>query len=144
MANTHATVWLAAALLRCGETDLGWSMLETLLPGGREEAVYQAEPYVLAADVYTHPDMPGRAGWTWYTGAAGWFLRTVTEELLGLRVTGGVLRAEPRLPESWPGYEASLTVGEKVWHVAVRRGQPPEVWTENAPGELVQQEEDMV
>ena len=39
---------------------------------------------MLAADVYTHPDMPGRAGWTWYTGAAGWFLRTVVEELLGL------------------------------------------------------------
>ena len=124
---THAAVWLASACLRCGETELGWRLLEALLPGGREERVYQAEPYVLAADVYAHPDMPGRAGWTWYTGAAGWYLRTVIEELLGLHVRGGILTVEPRLPESWPGYTATLKAGGKEWTVKVRRGEPPEV-----------------
>ena len=124
---THAAVWLAAACLRCGETELGWTLLETLLPGDRPEAVYQGEPYVLAADVYTHPDMPGRAGWTWYTGAAGWFLRTVVEELLGLRVKAGKLCAEPRLPASWPGYEAWLKAGGKTWHILADKGERAEV-----------------
>jgi hypothetical protein len=27
------------------------------------------EPYVVAADVHTHPAHIGRGGWTWYTGA---------------------------------------------------------------------------
>jgi cellobiose phosphorylase len=124
---THAAVWLAAACLRCGETALGWRLLETLLPGERPEEVYQGEPYVLAADVYTHPDMPGRAGWTWYTGAAGWFLRTAVEELLGLRMRAGRLHVEPKLPESWPGYEARMKAGDRSWQIRVRRGEEPEI-----------------
>ena len=114
---THAAVWLAAAALRCGETELGWQLLSLLLPGEREESVYQGEPYVLAADVYTHPDMPGRAGWTWYTGAAGWFLRTAVEELLGIRSRGGSLSVKPKLPEQWRGYDAFYTLGERRWQI---------------------------
>ena len=124
---THAAVWLAAACLRCGETDLGWTLLETLLPGGRPEEIYQGEPYVLAADVYTHPDMPGRAGWTWYTGAAGWFLRTAVEELLGIRLAGGKVTAQPKLPASWPGYEAWLRAGGKTWHILAGDREEAEV-----------------
>ena len=142
---THAAVWLAAACLRCGETDLGWTLLETVLPGGRPEEVYQGEPYVLAADVYTHPDMPGRAGWTWYTGAAGWFLRTAAEELLGLRRKGGNLTVEPRLPEDWPGYEAELRTGGETQRVFVRRQRDQtEVRVENEAGDLVSRGGDMV
>ena len=110
-----------------GETGLGWRLLETLLPGERPEEIYQGEPYVLAADVYTHPDMPGRAGWTWYTGAAGWFLRTAAEELLGLRMRAGKLHVEPKLPESWPGYEARMKAGDRSWQIRVRRGEEPEI-----------------
>lgn len=36
---------------------------------------------MLAADVYSNPDRPGQAGWSWYTGSAGWFFRTVNEYL---------------------------------------------------------------
>lgn len=124
---THAAVWLAAACLRCGESELGRTLLDTLLPGGRPEEIYQGEPYVLAADVYTHPDMPGRAGWTWYTGAAGWFLRTAVEDLLGLRTKDGRLAAAPRLPEGWPGYEARLRAGGKTWHILMKKGEEAEI-----------------
>ena len=142
---THAAVWLAAACPRCGETELGWTLLETLLPGGRPEEIYQGEPYVLAADVYTHPDMPGRAGWTWYTGAAGWFLRTVVEELLGIRTADGKPAVTPKLPEAWPGYEAELRTGGAVWRItARRRGETVTVKTEKAAGELVSPGKDVV
>jgi cellobiose phosphorylase len=33
------------------------------------------EPYVLAADIYAEPPHIRRGGWTWYTGAAGWYYR---------------------------------------------------------------------
>ncbi|MCD7821814.1 MAG: hypothetical protein LUG64_06365, partial [Clostridiales bacterium] len=103
---THAAVWLAMAALQLGETEQGWELLQTLLPEGTDHKTYQGEPYVLAGDVSTAEGRQGRAGWTWYTGAAAWFCRAATEELLGLRVRDGRLFVQPRLPQSWRGYQA--------------------------------------
>lgn len=98
---THGALWLAMALLRTGRTDEGVQILRAVLPAAHDPARYAGEPYVLAADVAAG-DNAGVAGWTWYTGAAGWYLRVAAEELLGLHLRGGVLYPEPRLPDGWP------------------------------------------
>lgn len=98
---THGALWLAMALLRTGRTDEGAQILRAVLPAAHDPARYEGEPYVLAADVAAG-DNAGVAGWTWYTGAAGWYLRVAAEELLGLHLRGGVLYPEPRLPAGWP------------------------------------------
>lgn len=98
---THGALWLAMALLRTGRTDEGAEILRAVLPAAHDPARYEGEPYVLAADVAAG-DNAGAAGWTWYTGAAGWYLRIAAEELLGLHLRGGVLYPEPRLPAGWP------------------------------------------
>lgn len=98
---THGALWLAMALLRTGRTDEGAQILRAVLPAAHDPARYEGEPYVLAADVAAG-DNAGVAGWTWYTGAAGWYLRITAEELLGLHLRGGVLYPEPRLPAGWP------------------------------------------
>ncbi len=98
---THGALWLAMALLRTGRTDEGTQILRAVLPAAHDPARYEGEPYVLAADVAAG-DNAGVAGWTWYTGAAGWYLRIAAEELLGLHLRGGVLYPEPRLPDGWP------------------------------------------
>ena len=118
---THGAIWLASACLRCGETERGWRLLETLLPSGRREEIYQTEPFVLAADVYSNPDMAGRGGWSWYTGAAGWFLRTAVEELLGVRTRNGVPEVRPCLPQDWKGYALTLRAGGAEHRILVRR-----------------------
>ncbi len=118
---THGGIWLAAACLRCGETERGWQLLEAMLPSGREDAVYQLEPFVLAADVYAHPDMPGRGGWSWYTGAAGWFLRTAVEELLGVKTKEGKLIVRPNPPASWERYRLRCRAGGREWTVEARK-----------------------
>ena len=110
---THAAVWLARACFRAGRPDAGREILSLLLPEGREIARYGAEPYVLPADVCAAPGHEGEAGWTWYTGSAGWFFRTVTEDLLGLKLRGGVLTAEPPACALFELYELTLR-GEKV------------------------------
>ena len=46
-----------------------------LLPTAHDALRYEAEPFVLAADVSAAPGFEERAGWTWYTGSAGWYLR---------------------------------------------------------------------
>jgi cyclic beta-1,2-glucan synthetase len=111
---THAAIWLALACLKAGEINTGYAILSDLLPFNKDTNIYKAEPYVLPADVYTNPYLMGRGGWTWYTGAAGWYLRVVVEELLGLKLVNGELRVEPKLPEGWDGFDAEYTaLGQK-------------------------------
>ena len=105
---THGAIWLAMACLRLGRTEDGWDILSMLLPENHDLTRYGAEPFVIAADVYAAPGHEGEAGWSWYTGSAGWYFRAVTEELLGLHLRGGKLTLAPRLP-------AALRVCRVVW-----------------------------
>jgi len=121
---THGAVWLAMACFRESRPEDGWRILRTLLPGERENAVYGAEPFVLPADVYANPDCPGRAGWSWYTGSAGWFLRVALRELLGFRLVRGKPVLEPQLPPDWQGFSARFTDSHgHVWHFGVKNGK---------------------
>ena len=66
-----------------------------ILPENLDPARYQAEPFVLAADVYSATGHEGEAGWSWYTGSAGWYLRAAAECMLGLRLRRGRLYIDP-------------------------------------------------
>jgi cellobiose phosphorylase len=114
---THAAVWLAAGLLAAEKNDEGYAVLDMLLPATHPQEIYRAEPYVLAADVYSNPAHTGRGGWSWYTGAAGWYLRTVFEQLLGIRVTDGRLTVRPALSARFPCYSASLRLEGKNFEI---------------------------
>ncbi|MDR2530453.1 MAG: hypothetical protein LBC65_02795 [Oscillospiraceae bacterium] len=75
---THAAVWLAMACMATpGLEPDGRSILRDLLPYNHMAEIYRAEPFVLAGDVSAAPGSYGRAGWTWYTGASGWLLRSL-------------------------------------------------------------------
>lgn len=121
---THAACWLALALLEAGETETGSQLLHDLLPENHPHETYLAEPFVLAGDVYSAPDQEGRGGWSWYTGAASWYCQTATAALLGLRLEEGRLLIQPRLPGSWPGYEAVWQGAGYTLRIQVRRGIP--------------------
>jgi cyclic beta-1,2-glucan synthetase len=69
------------AFLRTGDKDKCLNLLEMMLPETHDLSIYKAEPHVLAADVYSHPEHIGRGGWTHYTGAAAWFYRILLEAL---------------------------------------------------------------
>ncbi len=85
---THAALWTVLAFAGLGDGDRAAELFAMLNPVNhartREEvARYRAEPYVVAADVYSRPPHTGRGGWTWYTGSAGWMYRVGTEAILG-------------------------------------------------------------
>jgi cyclic beta-1,2-glucan synthetase len=80
---------------------------------------YKAEPYVLAGDVLAHPSHAGRAGWTWYTGSAGWMYRAGLESILGLRVRGRSFEIDPCIPQSWPGFELAVRFGSTRYAIEV-------------------------
>lgn len=76
---THAAVWFALGLLKRGRREEARRVLRLLLPESHEAQRYEAEPFVLPADVCAAPGREERAGWTWYTGSAGWYLRAALE-----------------------------------------------------------------
>jgi N,N'-diacetylchitobiose phosphorylase len=104
---THGVLWFIRAMAELGRGSRAVELLEMLNPINHartpsEVGVYQAEPYVVAADVYSQPPHVGRAGWTWYTGSAGWMWRVAVESVLGLQVVGGrELRLNPCISAAW-------------------------------------------
>jgi cyclic beta-1,2-glucan synthetase len=80
---------------------------------------YKAEPYVLAGDVFAHPAHAGRAGWTWYTGAAGWMYRAGLESILGLTRRGATFEMDPCIPASWPAYSIAWRFGATRYEIEV-------------------------
>ena len=107
---THAALWFVRALAELGRRERAADLLAELSPvhharTAAEVAVYQVEPYVVAADVYGAEPHVGRGGWTWYTGSAGWMYRVALESVLGFTVEGGdTLVLRPRIPDDWPGF----------------------------------------
>ena len=130
---THAAVWLALACFRLDRPGDGWEILKALLPEHHPTERYRGEPYVIAADVSHAPGREGRAGWSWYTGAAGWYWQVAVRELLGLEVREGVLRVEPRLPPDWPGYSARWTLPGGLLRIQVKRTGSPSVLLDRVP-----------
>jgi len=106
---THAAIWSVIAFAMLGEGDEAAELLRILNPIKRTATrtgvyAYKVEPYVLAADIYAEPPHVRRGGWTWYTGAAGWFYRAGMEWILGLQVRADKLVFEPCIPKDWSNY----------------------------------------
>ena len=110
---THAALWNVLAFAKLGDGDRAFELFSLLNPvnhGRSPEEVmrYRAEPYVVAADVYSAPPHTGRGGWTWYTGSAGWMYRVAVEAILGISLRRGALHIDPCIPRTWPGYEVAF------------------------------------
>jgi cyclic beta-1,2-glucan synthetase len=113
---THAAVWALMAMARLGYGDEAAEIFHMLNPVNHtriapEVERYKAEPYVLAGDVFAHPSHAGRAGWTWYTGSAGWMYRAGLESILGLRRRGATFEIDPCIPTAWPAYSIDWRFG---------------------------------
>ncbi|MBR6740762.1 MAG: hypothetical protein IKM04_06830 [Clostridia bacterium] len=98
---THAAVWLASAGFKCGLCDEALEIMRMLLPSNHDPDVYRGEPFVIAADVYGEGMITGRCGWSWYTGAAGWYRRTVLEDMLGISFENGEIKVTPAIDDDF-------------------------------------------
>jgi cyclic beta-1,2-glucan synthetase len=121
---THAALWTVIALGRLGLGDEAMELFHMVnpinhmrTPEGIEH--YRVEPYVVAADVYTHPMHLGRGGWTWYTGSAGWMYQAAIETLLGLRRTGATFVVSPCIPRMWPAFSIDWRIGATRYRISV-------------------------
>jgi cyclic beta-1,2-glucan synthetase len=106
---THAAIWSVIAYAMLGDGNQASELLRMLNPINRTTTrtgvyAYKVEPYVLAADIYAEPPHMRRGGWTWYTGASGWFYRAGLEWVLGLQVRADRLVFDPCIPKVWNSY----------------------------------------
>ena len=121
---THAASWLVMALARLGSGDEAAELFHMLNPINHTRTSsdvdrYKGEPYVVAGDVYAHPEHAGRAGWTWYTGSAGWLYRAGLESILGLRRHGDRFEVDPCIPASWREYAITWRIGKTRYDISL-------------------------
>lgn len=97
----HAATWALAAACKRRDRESAaqiWGAISPPTRGADAEA-YRAEPYVTPGNVDGPlSELPGRAGWTWYTGSAAWLNRVSLEWMLGVRPTWDGLIIDPCPP----------------------------------------------
>ena len=121
---THSVAWYIMALIKAGYSDRAYQYYQMINPVNRsisDELVnsYKVEPYVIAADIYSAEHHPGRGGWTWYTGSAGWFYRVGITEILGLKKKGDKLYVVPAMPVAWEKYNVTYHYLDTVYEIEV-------------------------
>ena len=122
---THAVIWYIMALIKLGANDLAFKYYQMINPVNRtldkkSVKTYEVEPYVISADIYSNTDYPGKGGWTWYTGSAGWFYNVGVTEILGLKREGNTLRIVPSVPSSWNSYEIEYKYYDTLYKIKVK------------------------
>lgn len=98
---THAAVWAARAFFELGAYKRGKELLFALSPSvihenGAMDGRYNAEPYLICADVYYGEGITGKSGWSGYTGSAAWYYTTAMKYLFGVEFRLGELTLTPR------------------------------------------------
>jgi cyclic beta-1,2-glucan synthetase len=121
---THAAIWTVIATALTGNGDRAMELFKLINPINHTDTSegveqYKLEPYVIAADVYSHPEHVGRGGWSWYTGSAAWMYRTAIEYLLGLQLSGSYFTIDPCIPKDWEKYEMKINWQEVSYQINV-------------------------
>ncbi len=123
---THAAIWYSLGLLKEGNKDLAFEILDILNPINhcdtkKNSIIYKSEPYVLCGDVYSKDKLKGRGGWSWYTGSAGWYYKVVLEEILGIKRKENKLFIEPNIPSNWNEFSVKLYIMNCEINISVKK-----------------------
>jgi len=121
---THSVAWYIMALIKCGYIDRAYQYYQMINPINRtlvkeSTDTYKIEPYVIAADIYSNFKYPGRGGWTWYTGSAGWFYNVGLTNILGFKKEGNILRIEPAVPTEWKNFDLEYRYLDTIYKIKV-------------------------
>ena len=121
---THAVAWYIQALIKVGKYDLAYQVYQMINPIERTKNknttdIYKLEPYVISADIYSNKDFPGKGGWSWYTGSAGWFYRIAIKDILGFNLKGKKLYINPHIPSHWKNFEIDYKYKNSLYHIKI-------------------------
>ena len=138
---THAAAWFVIAAAKMRQKDDAIALFSMLNPINHTRtaagvAKYKGEPYVMAADVYYTDAHKGRAGWTWYTGTAGWMFQAAVMHILGMRIERGMLSVNPCVPDDFGRYTIEYDKDGTVYiiNVDIKPGYRGCAWLTTADG----------
>lgn len=145
---THAATWGVLALARMGmaaEALRIFNKLNPIVKATENPNKYQAEPYVLPGNIDgSDSQYPGRAGWTWYTGSAGWLVAIAHEAICGVQPVVEGLRIHPCIPAEWRSVRVVRIFRGGVYHITIENphghtGGVQEIWVngKKAPGNVL-------
>jgi len=122
---THGAIWTARAFAELGQGDRAEELFRMLNPiyhadTPEKMAHHKAEPYVIAADIYSVAPHVGVGGWTWYTGSAGWMYQLGIKSILGIVREGNALKINPCIPKHWQGFTADYRFGATHYQIEVK------------------------
>ena len=103
---THAAAWAVIAFSKLGLGSESFELFDLINPikhTATDKGVntYMGEPYVTCGDVYSVEPHVGRAGWSWYTGSAGWLYQAGIEYIIGLQIFPNYFTINPCIPHEW-------------------------------------------
>lgn len=122
---THGAAWTVWAAAILGDGAKAFELFQLINPVNHTDTregvlQYQTEPYVTCGDVYSHIDHNGRGGWSWYTGSSGWLYQIALEAILGLKVSGSVIKVAPCIPPNWPEFTMTFMRAGVSVEIAVK------------------------
>jgi cellobiose phosphorylase len=125
----HAACWAILAERQIAGAEAAYQLWRSFCPPlrGQEPDAYMAEPYVMPGNVDGPLSaLPGRGGWTWYTGSAQWYLRAMVEGVLGVEATLAGLRIRSDLPNDWPSCRLQRWFRGARYDITIRRAAADE------------------
>jgi cyclic beta-1,2-glucan synthetase len=124
---THASLWYIMALIKNNDYDKAYKYYQMINPVNKNVDMYQTEPYVIAADVYTHPEYKGHGGWTWYTGSASWAYRIGIEEIIGVKKVSDTLQIKPNFNSEWEKVEFTYQYFETTYNLTIYKDSDKQI-----------------
>jgi cyclic beta-1,2-glucan synthetase len=124
---THASLWYIMALIKNNDYDKAYKYYQMINPVNKNVDMYQTEPYVIAADVYTHPEYQGHGGWTWYTGSASWAYRIGIEEIIGVKKVSDTLEIKPNFNSEWEKIEFTYQYFETTYNLTIYKDSEKQI-----------------
>lgn len=120
----HAACWAVLAERKQNGMAAAYHVWRSFCPPvrGQDPDTYSAEPYVMPGNVAGPlAAQPGQGGWSWYTGSAAWYLRALTDGVLGIeaRLQGLCIKAD--MPPNWSQFRIKRPYRGAVYDITVRR-----------------------
>ena len=120
---THAATWgiMALAIEKHGEDTMRlFNKLNPILQTEKDVERYFAEPYVLPGNIDgKDSDHYGRAGWSWYTGSAGWLFTIAHESICGIQPTISGLKIDPCIPKDWDKIQIKRKFRGAIYNIKI-------------------------